>query len=280
MARKKAQPSGPPEWIVTFADMMSLLLCFFILILSFSVQDTQKAQIVAGAVREQFGIVSSQRRAGIIELNGLPTRDHLSQVGPRANRSSQNANVDDEDGTEIPSTTRREQRSTVERDRQFSSAAASIRQSWLESPEIAALSRNILMEETPEGLAIRLIDEEHRAMFPEGSRFPFERTRLALQTLAPVIARLPHNISITGHVAARRSSLRPGYGPWELSADRANAVRQILTESGLRAERVNQVAGKGDGDPLFPSDPTSSPNGRVTILLLPQAPPIPPGMRP
>jgi chemotaxis protein MotB len=70
------------------------------------------------------------------------------------------------------------------------------------------------------------------------------------------------------------------YGPWNLSADRANAVRQILAEEGLPEEKFYAVAGKADTDPLFPEDPYIAANRRVTITLMHEAPPIPPGLQP
>ena len=91
---------------------------------------------------------------------------------------------------------------------------------------------------------------------------------------------LPNRVSITGHTAASRVPPRPGYGPWELSADRANAVRQILEDEGLPGAHVSMVAGKADSQPLFPDDPHIAANRRVTITLLREAPPLPVGFKP
>ena len=73
---------------------------------------------------------------------------------------------------------------------------------------------------------------------------------------------------------------RPGYGPWELSADRANAVRQILEDEGLPSSHIFMVAGKADSQPLFPDDPHIAANRRVTITLMREAPPLPIGFKP
>jgi chemotaxis protein MotB len=70
---------------------------------------------------------------------------------------------------------------------------------------------------------------------------------------------------------------RPGYGPWELSADRANAVRQILEGEGILPSRLFMVAGRADTQPLFPDDPYIAANRRVTITLMQEAPPLPAG---
>jgi chemotaxis protein MotB len=67
---------------------------------------------------------------------------------------------------------------------------------------------------------------------------------------------------------------------WELSADRANAVRQILEQEGVPASRIAMVAGRADTEPLFPDDPYIAANRRVTITLLSEAPPLPAGFKP
>jgi chemotaxis protein MotB len=91
---------------------------------------------------------------------------------------------------------------------------------------------------------------------------------------------MPYRISISGHTAASRQPAKRGYGPWDLSADRANAVRQILQAEGVPENHVYMVAGRADTQPLFPDDPYIASNRRVTITLMREAPPLPPGFKP
>jgi chemotaxis protein MotB len=86
---------------------------------------------------------------------------------------------------------------------------------------------------------------------------------------------MPYRISIVGHTASSKVPAKPGYGPWELSADRANAVREILAGEGVPSGHIFMVAGKSDTDPLFPDNPSMSPNRRVTITLMREEPPLP-----
>lgn len=79
---------------------------------------------------------------------------------------------------------------------------------------------------------------------------------------------------------ARRIPAKPGYGPWELSVDRANAVRQILQHEGIPAAHMFMVAGRADTLPLFPEDPFIAANRRVTITPMREEPPLPPGFSP
>jgi chemotaxis protein MotB len=117
-------------------------------------------------------------------------------------------------------------------------------------------------------------------MFPDGAKEPYDRTRRIIQKLAVPLKQLPNRVSITGHTAASRLPPRPGYGPWELSADRANATRQILEDEGLPTSHLFAVAGKADTQPLFPDDPFIAANRRVTITLMREAPPLPLGFKP
>ena len=82
-------------------------------------------------------------------------------------------------------------------------------------------------------------------MFPDGAKEPYDRTRRIVQKLAVPLKALPNRVSITGHTAASRVPPRPGYGPWELSADRANAVRQILEDEGLPGAHIFDGRGQG-----------------------------------
>jgi chemotaxis protein MotB len=91
---------------------------------------------------------------------------------------------------------------------------------------------------------------------------------------------VPYRISITGHSSASKTAPRPGYGPWELSTDRAVAVRRILEGEGVPSASFFSVAGKADTEPLFPDDPFIAANRRVTITLMREEPPIPLDFKP
>ena len=142
-------------------------------------------------------------------------------------------------------------------------------------PEITEASKHIMLEETKQGLNIEIVDQDGRSMFADGAKEPYERTRKLIQKIAPSLKAMPYRISITGHSATSNTPDKPGYGAWELSADRANAVRQILAGEGVPNSHIFMVAGKADTDPLFPDNPSLSPNRRVTITLMREEPPIP-----
>lgn len=274
---------GAPEWLVTFADLMSLLVCFFVLIISFSIQDKQKLQVVAGSMRDAFGVKETSRRNGIIEVKGIPIRNYMKDV------TTQPQDMDSDFATERhelrakqgpEANTHDVEKADIEHPRQFATAAASIRQAWQEMPEITELSSNLIVEETDEGLNIMLVDQDGRSMFPEGSKYPYELTRQLLAKMAPVLMEMPNRIRVTGHTMSGQISGNPGYTNWELSSDRANAARQILSEYGVASDRFYSVVGKADTDPMFPNDPFLAANRRISILLMAESPPLPVDYRP
>jgi len=283
MAKKKQQRTGAPDWLVTFADLMSLLVCFFVLIISFSIQDKQKLQVVAGSMREAFGVKETSKRTGIIEVEGIPVRDYMkeiTQVPQELDSDFSQERHDNRQKQGPEANTYDTMKADIEKPRQFATAAASLRQAWQEMPEITEISNNIIMEETEEGLNIMLVDQDGRSMFREGSKYPYETTRRLLAKMAPIIARMPNRVEITGHTTAGRQSIDPTYTGWDLSAERANVARQVLNEYGVPDDQFYGVIGKSDTEPLFPNDPYLAANRRIGILLKAEAPPIPPGHKP
>ena len=274
MARRKEAHGGGHGWFVTFADLMGLLVSFFVMLVAFSNQDERKLQIVAGSMRDAFGVQTNVRYSGIIEVDGLPTRPRLKN----------SANIPPEDASATPTPDQQDRQrefgAKAQNDRAFALAAASLRQALQEMPELTEASKHIMVEETKEGMNIEIVDQEGRSMFAEGSKEPYERTRRIIEKLAGPLKAQPYRIAITGHTAASKTAPRPDYGPWNLSADRANAVRQILEEEGMPSANFYAMAGKSDTDPLFPDDPFIAANRRVTITLMREAPPVPPDLQP
>jgi chemotaxis protein MotB len=276
MAKKKRGDAhgGGHGWYVSFADLMGLMMSFFVMLTAFSTMDNNKLKIVAGSMRDAFGVQSEARYSGIIESDGLPTRPKLKNT----------AHIPPEEASNTPTPNDQEnslaQGARVKVDREFALAAASLRQALQDMPELTEISKHIMFEETKLGLNLEIVDQDGRSMFAEGSKVPYDRTRHLVEKLAVPLKATPLRVSIVGHTAAGFVPTRSDYDAFDLSADRANAVRQILEREGLPAAHVFAVSGKADGQPLFPDDPTLSANRRVTITLMREDPPLPPGLKP
>ena len=155
---------------------------------------------------------------------------------------------------------------------QFAAAAEQLRQAMDSSPELRALADNLLIDDTPEGLRIQIVDQEGQSMFPIGSADMHARTRQLMTMVAQVVSQLPQDISITGHTDAAPYQADAQYGNWELSTDRANASRRALVDAGLPQRRIAYVVGKADTDLLLTSAPMDPRNRRISIVLLRSAP--------
>jgi chemotaxis protein MotB len=286
MAKKQSCdcPAGLPEWLVTFADLMSILVCFFVLIISFSIQDKEKLEVVAGSMRDAFGVKDVARKAGMIEIHGAPVRQYVKSVSSvddqRKDSDFDDINQDERSKQGPEANTHDIERNNIKQTRQFALAAASLRQAFEEMPEILEASDNILIEVTPEGLHIQLVDQDGRSMFPQGSSEPYPRTHRLLAKMVPVLRKLPNRIAITGHTDASKIYGRSGYTLWDLSTGRATAARSIMAANGMPHERFFSVTGKADSDPLFPEDPYLAANRRISILVKSEAPPVPAEMQP
>jgi chemotaxis protein MotB len=122
---------------------------------------------------------------------------------------------------------------------------------------------------------VQLVDQEGRSMFKEGSAEPNDRAKVLLQAVAKVVNKLPNRITIAGHTSADAGGAKPS-SDWALSSSRADTSRQILQAAGVDADRIYEVAGKAASDPLYPDDPLLPGNRRITIVLLREAPVLPP----
>jgi len=276
MAKKKRGDAhgGGHGWFVTFADLMGLMMSFFVMLVAFSTMDNNKLKIVAGSMRDAFGVQTEVRYSGIVESDGLPTRPKLKNT----------AHIPPEEASANPTPDEQERSQTagakLKVDREFALASASLRQALQDMPELTEVSKHIMFEETNQGLNLEIVDQDGRSMFADGSKVPYDRTRRLIEKLAAPLKATPLRVSIVGHTSAGFVPMRSDYGAFDLSADRANVVRQILEREGLPSAHIFAVSGKADSQPLFPDDPTLSANRRVTITLMREDPPLPPGLKP
>jgi len=133
----------------------------------------------------------------------------------------------------------------------------------------------LLIEQSPEGLRIQLLDADRQPMFALGGAAPNDRARALIARVSQVTARLPNPIAITGHTDATPFRGGGDRSNWDLSAERANATRRLLTEAGLPESRIRSVAGMAERDPLLVDQPNAAANRRVAITLIREAPAIP-----
>jgi len=132
--------------------------------------------------------------------------------------------------------------------------------------EEGALQQHFLLRMTPEGLVIEIIDAHDQPLFASASAEPAPILPVLIDVLVPVLEETTNDIAVVGHTdAVPFGGAR--YSNWELSADRANTARRLLTGRGLPEGRINRVTGKAAVDPLLP-DANAPQNRRIAITLL------------
>jgi chemotaxis protein MotB len=265
-------------WKVAYADFVTAMMAFFLLMWLINTTSPEQKRGIAdffapASVSESMsgagGLLAGEAMAetGARQQDALPLETRQSPGDPETMTE-----VDDPTQTS-PGAAALAQAQARREEAEFQRAEIAIRQAMADMPDIAELSRNLIIDITPEGLSIQLIDQEGRSMFEPGSTQPNERGRRLLAAVSGSIAQLPNRIMISGHT----DSANPpnGASNWEISAARANAARQILQANGVRADQIFQVAGRADAEPLYPDDPEQPGNRRVAITLLREAPPLP-----
>lgn len=274
--KKAAHGHHGGAWKIAYADFVTAMMAFFLLMWLISMTTQEQKNGLAEYFAPTTSLSPGTSGSGGILLG---TALDVSGSKSSAPRDAALGTTKPEDGARLAPG----RASDREASRQAASvqanhsAIASIRQALQNMPEFAELSRNIVIEPTKDGLDVSLVDQDGRSMFPENSVDPYERTRLVLEALAPTLRRLPNRLSITGHTAALRPGSARAVNSWSLTSGRALAVREILSAAGFPNDRFFAVVGRADTEPVFPDNPYLSPNRRVTIKLLNEDPPLPPG---
>ena len=269
-------------WKVAYADFVTAMMAFFLLMWLINTTSPEQKRGIADYFAPASVSETTSGSGGILGGTALGedgakasgSRDIVEEQSPE---SKPQENPDQKTGGELSQTSTDTLRKELEkRDAEnFASAAQSLRQALQEMPELAELSKQIQIDITPEGLRIQLVDQEGRSMFKEGMAAPNDRARILLRAVAKIINQLPNRVTISGHTSASLAGRR-SEGDWQLSAGRADAARQILQSAGVVNDRIYQVAGKANSDPLYPDDPTLAGNRRIAIILLREKPVLPP----
>ena len=268
------------QWKVAYADFVTAMMAFFLLMWLINTTSPEQKKGIADYFAPASVSETTSGAGGI--LNGT----NLGQDGSKSSGSQSiieqtapsTPNTQDTGSTSPGGGQASQNQSQQQEDAALQSAAESLKQALQNMPELAELSKQILVDQTPEGLRIQLVDQDGRPMFQQGTAEPMPYTKTLLGAIARIVDRLPNRVSIAGHTSATPGVRNPD--DWKLSSARADSARQILQASGVDGDRVAQVAGKAASEPLYPDDPTLPGNRRITIVLLREKPVLPTNANP
>ncbi|MFN9250673.1 MAG: flagellar motor protein MotB, partial [Brevundimonas sp.] len=270
-------------WKVAYADFVTAMMAFFLLMWLINTTDPEQKIGIAEYFAPASVAETTSGSGGLLGgtalgADGLADQGAMDLVSQLAPQPPVDAPEDIGQSQTLAAATEEALREEMMRREaaDFASAAASLRQAMQSMPELTELSKQIIVDQTPEGLRIQLVDQEGRPMFEENSARPNARAQVLLRAVSRIINQLPNRVSISGHTSSRiGSGVASAPGDWNLSAQRANAAREILQGTGVDPDRVFQVAGKAGSDPLYPDDPALAGNRRIAIVLLREAPVLP-----
>jgi len=264
-APKKKSETGAPAWIVTFADLMSLLLTFFVLLLSFSVMETDKFKKIAGAMSDAFGLQSMDRKAGIIELDGVPAAGATKHVVPIPIPEMEVTDLvipDEEDVQDGP-------QEPVQEVPEVDVVADSAKRTFNDIQTVMA------SEIASDVMDIVRAGNTTVVRFPDSVSFPSGSGEFKDEFL-PILSKFLHvleeaegQILISGHTDDLPISTDKYRSNWELSAGRAISVAHyILQYTTIDPSRIT-VQGFADSRPLRPNDSPENraKNRRVEITI-------------
>lgn len=283
-------------WKVAYADFVTAMMAFFLLMWLINTTTPEQKRGIADYFAAQSISQTSSGSGGVLggvvlgrdgaraggtmsiyqkQTPPSPSDPTHSQDNLKSRGGSTDA-VGQAPASQVTSDDHLERAVPSAENEEFESAAEAIHQAMQNMPDIADLSRQVMVDQTPEGLRIQLVDQDGRPMFQPGTATLMPYTKTLLATVAKVIDRLPNRVVISGHTDGKAYEASDGTTNWELSAARANAARAALTGAGVANDQIYEVAGKAGSDPLLPEDPDAPANRRISIVLLREAPPVPP----
>ncbi|WP_018876170.1 MULTISPECIES: flagellar motor protein MotB [unclassified Thioalkalivibrio] len=253
-------------WKIAFADFTLAMMGFFLVMwLLVALDDDQRAGI-SEYFQNPSAFVGEAAAPGqapgdgtgvdpsIIDFEGMPEliQDPEAMEAPTG--------IDEETLDELAEARDREALETLQE---------ALEEALDQSQALEPFKDQLLLDITPEGLRIQIIDRENRPMFDSASARPLDHADAILRELAGLINQVPNRVSITGHTDAR-PLLRPDYTNWELSADRANAARRALVAGGTESDQIARVVGLAASVPFNREDPEAAINRRITLIVLNQ----------
>lgn len=268
-------------WKVAYADFTTAMMAFFMLLWLLNVTTEEQREGLADYFAPTTASISGATGAGgmlggtALSSEGAAASGAVVMTMPKPSQTPQAADSGQDDGSDSHDW---EKELAAREDRAFEQIEAELRQSIQEMPDLAELAEHLVIDVTDDGMRIQLIDKDNRSMFEPGKAKLYEYARRMLREVALRVEKMPNRIDIIGHTDSRGFSGQPGYTNWELSADRANAARRELRASGITVDRFSSVKGKASTEPLLPESPARPENRRITIMLLREAPVVPPGL--
>ena len=255
-------------WKVAYADFVTAMMAFFLVM--WLVGTTTKVQ--KGAIAEYFKNPSMQAGHSMVPSQSMGPggeANSLVQLSAVTTPSS------GDNGTQLskPEMTASEiEKAACEQEqKQLEALMQDLREAIDKSQALQPFKDQLLLDITPEGLRIQIVDKQSRPMFDTGSTTLKPYTGDILHELASFLNSVPNKVSLSGHTDTAPYAGGDGYSNWELSSGRANAARRALVAGGMHENKVALVVGLADSVLFDKNDPRNPINRRISIVVMNKA---------
>ncbi len=281
-------------WKVAYADFVTAMMAFFLLMWLLGGSSHHVREGIADWFKNPTGTQGpGGASTSMIKMGGamdVPRSNKLKKAPSDKNKQSfqQNSKENTQEGNEKEDKKEdkkddkkspvSEQERAVDKKR-LDKLLAELKKAIEQSKSLKSFKEQLLLDVTPQGLRIQIVDKKNRPMFDSSSAILKSYTKAILRDIAKIINTVPNHISISGHTDAGGFSStvlveyasfmeRRAYSNWELSADRANAARRELVKGGMKRSKIGQVVGLASSVLFDKSNPANPINRRISIVVL------------
>ncbi len=271
--RKKVYKGGGHHggaWKVAYADFVTAMMAFFLLMWLLNATTEEQRKGIADYFNPTIPI-SRISGGGSDGLNGssIFSEQTYAKMGTGANRQETVENPAYGDGKTKDSLEQTSDADTLAKqaeEKQIANELQGLKETL--SEESRQLSEHLMIKMSPEGIVLEITDSESTPLFPLGRSEPSDTMVQLIDVVAESFAEFDNDIKIVGHTDSHRYRNGAVYDNWNLSADRANAARRLLSRANIPSDRIREVSGKADTDPLVAGDPQAAQNRRISITIL------------
>lgn len=263
--RKSGHVGHSGVWKIVYADFVTAMMAFFLLMWLLSVAAKDELRGIAAYFSSPLMAAKAAQSEGQGSSKGASLIPGGGSDLTRAQGQTRRSDAQQERLRRI--------RIDAERARQdrerIEALEAKIDALISENPRLNEYKSQIRIDLTPDGLQIQIVDDQNRPMFDSGSALLKPYMRDILRGIGAALGGVENRISLVGHTdAVPYGGSDRGYSNWELSADRANASRRELVAAGMPDAKLGRVVGMAASDLLDPDNPRAPANRRITITVL------------
>jgi chemotaxis protein MotB len=251
-------------WKIAYADFVTAMMAFFLLM--WLLGSTSEGDLTG--ISDYFnsplkvalvGGPGSGTATSVIDAGGTDLSRSVGQVKSGSTEKAINASSSDAVNEVLE---REESKRLLELKNEL--------ETLIDVSELMKQFKNqIMIDITPEGLRIQIVDERNRPMFDSGSAVLKDYMKDILRSLTKLLNHVPNKLTLSGHTDAKPYAAgSKGYSNWELSSDRANASRREMTMAGMPDSKVLRVVGLASSVSLDEKDPYAAVNRRIAIVVM------------